>query len=75
LSGCIASPSTESRTYGTKKKTNVSAVTIRRTLKKIGLRSCVAHTKPLISEKNREKRLAWALERRNWSIAKWRKIM
>jgi transposase len=61
--------------WNKKKKTNVSAVTIRRTLKKIGLRSCVARTKPLISEKNQEKRLAWALGRRNWSIAKWRKIM
>ncbi|CAJ0847794.1 10159_t:CDS:2, partial [Entrophospora sp. SA101] len=53
----------------------VSTVTIRRTLKKVGLRSCVARSKPLISENNKTKRLAWALERKDWTIAKWKKIV
>ena len=48
--------------WNKKKKTKVSAITIRHTLKKIGLRSCVARTKPLISKLNQEKWLAWALE-------------
>ncbi|CAJ0836854.1 17845_t:CDS:2 [Entrophospora sp. SA101] len=58
-----------------KKIKKVSTVTIRRTLKKVGLRSCVAHSKPLISENNKTKRLAWALERKDWTIAKWKKIV
>jgi transposase len=58
-----------------KKKEEVSTITIRRTLKKIGLRSCFARPKPHISEVNEKKRLAWALERKDWSIAKWRKIV
>ncbi|CAJ0759749.1 3825_t:CDS:1, partial [Entrophospora sp. SA101] len=58
-----------------KKKKKVSTVTIRRTLKKVGLRSCVARSKPLISENNKTKRLAWALERKDWTIAKWKKIV
>ncbi|CAJ0837805.1 6932_t:CDS:2, partial [Entrophospora sp. SA101] len=58
-----------------KKKKKVSTVTIHRTLKKVGLRSCVACSKPLISENNKTKRLAWALERKDWTIAKWKKIV
>jgi transposase len=58
-----------------KKKRKVSIVTIRRTLRKVGLRSCVARAKPLISEDNKRKRLAWALERKDWTIAKWKKIV
>lgn len=58
-----------------KKKRKVSTVTIRRTLRKVGLRSCVARAKPLISEDNKRKRLAWALERKDWTIAEWKKIV
>lgn len=61
--------------WNKKKKMEVSTVTIRRTLKKIGLRSCVARPKPLISEENKKKRLSWAQERKDWSIDKWKKIM
>ncbi|CAI2201872.1 14001_t:CDS:1, partial [Funneliformis geosporum] len=59
----------------TKKKKKVSTVTIRQTLKKVGLCSCVAHSKLLISENNKEKRLSWALEREDWIIAKWKKVV
>jgi transposase len=61
--------------WNKKKKMNISTVTMRRSLKRIGLRSCVSRSKPLISEGNQEARYAWALERQDWSVEKWKKIV
>src|SRR6266542_2880972 len=38
------------------------------------IHSCVARRKPILSEDNIAKRLSWCLERRDWSLSKWRSV-
>jgi len=52
-----------------------SEKTIRRALAQEGIRSCQPRRKPLISATNKEKRLAWALERKSWTVEKWKKVI
>lgn len=58
-----------------KKKTVVSTKTIRRALKDIGLRSCVARRKPLLTDTQIANRLAWALEHQHWTVNEWRRVL
>ena len=53
----------------------VSTKTIRRNLHKLGIHSRVAAVKPLLSEKQREERLKWCLEKRSWGIRKWKSVI
>jgi transposase len=53
----------------------ISAITIRRNLKRLGLGAHVPRKKPAISERNREKRLKWAKTHENWTSRKWWKIL
>ena len=49
--------------------------TIRRwILKKLKIPSRVAAWKPFLTDAQKERRLAWALKRRNWAVSKWRQI-
>ncbi|CAG8574036.1 27847_t:CDS:2, partial [Racocetra persica] len=61
--------------WNKEKNQTVSISTICRALKKTGLRSCVAHYKPLISKKNKEIRYAWAKDYLNWLTHQWRNII
>jgi transposase len=62
-------------TWNTIYKEDISVYTIRRALRKVGLRSCIARRKPLISEKNKKKRLQWALEHQDWTIQDWKCVV
>jgi transposase len=53
----------------------ISEKTIRRALAEEGVRSCQPRPKPLITAKNKANRLAWALERRSWTVEDWKKII
>ena len=54
--------------------TDVSQTTVRRTLKKQGIKCHAAAVKPFVSEKNAAKRVAWCQERLNWKIEDWEKV-
>ncbi|KAF7641747.1 hypothetical protein LDENG_00273020 [Lucifuga dentata] len=54
---------------------SVSTRTVRRELKGLGINSCVALRKPLISEANQKKRLQFAREQKDWTLEQWKKIM
>ena len=41
----------------------------------MGLNSCVALRKPLISEANQKKRLQFAREHKDWTLEQWKKVM
>ncbi len=41
----------------------------------MGLNSCVALRKPLISEANRKKRLQFAREHKDWTLEQWKKVI
>lgn len=55
-------------------KKSVCANTVRHYLHEVGFHSLVAVRKPLISEVNRTKRLAWCKERKTWD-SEWKKII
>src|SRR5215211_428777 len=61
--------------YSAKINKKISVLTIRRALQKENLRSCIPRKKPLISAINKSKRLAWAIERRHWTLEDWKKIV
>ncbi|KAF7646280.1 hypothetical protein LDENG_00190250 [Lucifuga dentata] len=48
---------------------------MRRELKGLGLNSCVALRKPLISQANQKKRLQFAWEQKDWTLEQWKKVM
>ncbi|RYP69179.1 hypothetical protein DL769_005347 [Monosporascus sp. CRB-8-3] len=48
---------------------------IRETLRRFGFRRRVARRKPPLSEANKQKRLAWALEHVNWTFEDWCRII
>ena len=54
--------------------TDVSQTTVRRTLKKQGIKCHAAAVKPFVSETNAAKRVAWCKERLNWKIEDWEKV-
>ena len=53
----------------------LSAPTVRRRLLENGLRGCKARKKPLLTEKQRKRRLDWARSHVKWPIEKWRKVL
>jgi len=48
---------------------------IKNTFYRLGFRRRVARKKPLITETNRKKRLAWAQEHLDWLLEQWAKIL
>ena len=52
-----------------------SETTIRRVLRKSGIRRCVACPKPLVSWINRRKRLKWAREHLHWKLKDWLRVI
>lgn len=60
-----------------KKKTgkNVSARTIGRRLRTMGLNNCVARRKPLVSEANKVARLEWCEAHASWTNQDWAKVL
>ena len=62
------------KSFDTASKT-ISTRTMRIKLRGMGLNSCVATRKPLLTETNRKKRLQFARDHKNWTLEQWRKIM
>jgi transposase len=56
-------------------KQPISAVTIRRNLKKVGLTACMPRKKPAMSEAHCQARLEWAHAHENWGPRKWRRVL
>ena len=53
-------------------KQAISAVTIRRNLKKVGLTGCIPRKKPAMTEAHYQARLEQALAYENWGARRWR---
>jgi transposase/predicted transcriptional regulator len=53
----------------------VSKRTIQKALRMEGIRSCIPRPKPLISPINKAKRLAFAIQHQNYTMADWRKVI
>ena len=55
--------------------TRVSVWTVRRRLRKFGLKARLAYKKPLVSLKNRKKRLSFAKDHEHCSVEDWKKVL
>jgi transposase len=56
-------------------KQPISAITIRRNLKKVGLTSHIPCRKPAMTEAHCQARLEWAHAHENWTARQWRKVL
>jgi transposase len=58
-------------------KTNieVSTKTIRRNLHEMNIFSRIPAQKPLLNDQQRENRLKWCIERKDWTVQKWKTII
>ena len=63
------------RSLKVNEKIEVSANTIRRVLKRNGLRSRVKQKKPLLSKKHRKSRLTFAKKYQHWTVEDWKKVV
>ena len=54
---------------------NVSMSTTRRVLHGLELNSRKAQKKPFLNDRHIAQRLAWALERKNWSLEEWKRVI
>ena len=52
----------------------MSLRTVQRRLKEKGLLCCIAARKPMVSQKNRRARLAWAAKHASWDAKKWCRV-
>ena len=53
----------------------VSVKTIRREIYNLGFSLCVAAHKPLLNDIQKQNRLNWCMERRDWSIRRWKNVI
>ncbi|CAB4432647.1 unnamed protein product [Rhizophagus irregularis] len=53
----------------------VSTKTITRNWHELNIFSRIPACKPLLNNKQRENRLNWCIERKNWSIRKWKSVI
>lgn len=58
-------------------KTNIeiSTKTIRRNLHEMQIFSRIPAKKPLLNDQQREQRLKWCIDRRDWTVRKWRSVI
>ncbi len=61
--------------YNQGMQNTISEHTTRRTLKKMGYSSRRPHRVPLLSAKNRKRRLQFAQAHQNWTIEDWKKTL
>jgi len=62
-------------TMSTEKQKPISRFTISRELKNAGLKCTTMKKKPMISEKNRKERLAFAKAHKDWTVADWKRVI
>lgn len=55
--------------------TSVDSSTVRRSLRRMGLRGCVAIKKPLLRKGNRQKRKQYAMDHKNWTENDWNQVL
>ena len=58
-----------------KTEMQASTRTIRRNLYELNIFSCIPAFKPLLNDKQRENRLNWCIEKKDWSIKKWKSVI
>ncbi len=52
-----------------------SRATTHRCVKEFGYSCCIPLVKPLLNHRQRQRRLTWAKEKKNWTVAQWSKVL
>lgn len=52
-----------------------SRATVYRRVQEMGYRCRIPQVKPLLNQKQRQKRLTWATEKQHWTVAQWSKVL
>ncbi len=52
-----------------------SRATAHRRVKEFGYSCCIPLVKPLLNHRQRQRRLTWAKEKKNWTVAQWSKVL
>ncbi len=52
-----------------------SRATTHRRVKEFGYSCCISLVKPLLNNRQRQRRLTWAKEKKNWTVAQWSKVL
>ncbi|CAM4590576.1 unnamed protein product [Leuciscus chuanchicus] len=59
------------RKQWTESGVETSRATVHRRVQKMGYRCRIPQVKPLLNQKQRQKRLTWATEKQHWTVAQW----
>ncbi len=54
---------------------SASRTTTHRRMQDMGFSCCIPCVKPLLNNRQRQKRLAWAKDKKDWTAAEWSKVM
>ncbi|KAL0148351.1 hypothetical protein M9458_056331 [Cirrhinus mrigala] len=63
------------RKQWTESGVETSRATVYRRVQEIGYRCRIPQVKPLLNQKQRQKRLTWATEKQHWTVAQWSKVL
>lgn len=63
------------RKQWTESGVETSRATVYRRVQETGYRCCIPQVKPLLNQKQREKRLTWATEKQHWTVAQRSKVL
>ncbi len=54
---------------------SASRATVHRQILDMGYKCHIPRVKPLLDQKQRQKHLTWAVEKNNWTVAQWSKVL
>lgn len=54
---------------------SASRATTHRRIQDMGYKCRIPRVKPLLNQRQRQKRLTWAKEKKNWTVAQWSKVL
>ncbi|KAL0152679.1 hypothetical protein M9458_052402 [Cirrhinus mrigala] len=63
------------RKQWTESGVETSRATVYRRVQEMGYRCRIPQVKPLLNQKQRQKRLTWATEKQHWTLAQWSKVL
>lgn len=63
------------RKQWTESGVETSRATVHRRVQEMGYRCRIPQVKPLLNQKQRQKRLTWVTEKQHWTVAQWPKVL
>ena len=63
------------RKQWTESGVETSRATVHRRVQEMGYRCRIPQVKPLLNQKQRQKRLTWATEKQHWTVAQWSNVL